>query len=122
VKEHALKMAKRLLLFGLFGLCLVGALTACDFSFGGGTGGTGKNVHIYPTAFTPTTLQVKVGTTVEWTNLDTVQHSVVSDIGLFDSEVLAQGDTYRVSFTRTGTYGYHCGLHPLVHGSIVVVP
>ena len=122
MKRTVAKATKRLTLFALLCLCLVLVLTACDLSFGGRGTGLSKQVHIYADSFSPATLQVKVGTIVEWKNLDTVDHTVTDDILLFDSGPLGYTDTYKVAFTRTGTYRYHCSLHPLVHGSIVVVP
>ncbi len=122
MKRTVAKATKRLTLFALLCLCLVLVLTACDLSFGGTGTGLTQQVHIYADSFSPATLQVKVGTIVEWKNLDTVDHTVTDDILLFDSGPLGYTDTYKVAFTRTGTYRYHCSLHPLVHGSIVVVP
>ncbi len=122
VKTTAVKAAKRFTLFALLCLGLVLVLSACDFSFGGTGTGLTKQVHIYADSFSPATLQVKVGTIVEWKNLDTANHTVTDDILLFDSGPLGYTDTYKVAFTRTGTYRYHCSLHPLVHGTIVVVP
>ena len=122
MKRHTARVTKRSALFGLLCLCLIPVLTACDFSFGGTGGGGTKEVRIFETSFSPTTLQVKVGPIVEWKNFDTVEHGVTSDTTLFDSGPLVRGATYRVAFTRTGTYGYHCSVHPLVRGSIVVVP
>ena len=71
-------------------------------------------------AYTPATLTVKVGTTVKWTNNDSVAHTVTSDTGLFDSGELASGDSYSFTFSQAGTFAYHCAMHPSMVASIVV--
>lgn len=71
-------------------------------------------------AFSPDTLTVKVGTTVKWTNQDSVAHSVTSDTGLFDSGELAAGNTFSFTFTQAGTFDYHCAMHPSMIATIVV--
>jgi len=78
-------------------------------------------------AFEPATLTVSVGTTIIWTNEDSAPHQVASDphpthtdLPDLASEILSQGDSYRFTFTKTGTYGYHCHLHPSMTGTIVV--
>jgi plastocyanin len=84
-------------------------------------------VMIQNFAFEPAILTIPPGTTVIWTNGDTVPHLVASDPhpshsdlpGLV-SETLAPGDSYRFPFTDNGTYGYHCDLHPSMTGTIVV--
>ena len=71
-------------------------------------------------AYNPSTLNVKVGTTVTWVNKDTVTHDVVSDTGLFNSGNLTNGMSYNYTFNQTGTYPYYCTIHPSMTGTIVV--
>ena len=55
---------------------------------------------------------VSVGTTVVWTNEDTVNHRVVhmpelpSDRELFHSASLSKGDTFSYTFQKAGRYYY----------------
>ncbi|HEX6478855.1 MAG TPA: plastocyanin/azurin family copper-binding protein [Ktedonobacteraceae bacterium] len=76
-------------------------------------------------AFSPTTLTIKVGTTVTWKNVPSVAHTVTSDDGKsFDSgsnnPIAAQSGTYSFTFTKPGTYAYHCSFHPFMKATIVV--
>ena len=72
-------------------------------------------------AFTPATIKVKVGTTVTWTNKDGVHHSVAGDNGgLPNGPLFGQGENYKYTFTKAGTFTYHCAPHPYMHGSVVV--
>ena len=64
-------------------------------------------------AFNPQTLTVTAGTTVTWTNHDTVQHTVTWDDRSVDSGLFGQGQTFTYTFTQPGTYGYFC----IPHGS-----
>ena len=84
-------------------------------------------VLIRNSAFEPASLTIPPGTTVIWTNEDTVPHLLASDphpahTGLPElvSGTLSQGDMYRFTFTKTGNYGYHCDIHPSMTGTIVV--
>lgn len=70
--------------------------------------------------FSPATLTVPVGTTVRWTNADDIPHSVVSDDKIFKSKALDTDDQFTYTFTKPGTYGYFCGLHPKMTATIVV--
>ncbi|HZQ35027.1 MAG TPA: plastocyanin/azurin family copper-binding protein, partial [Dehalococcoidia bacterium] len=79
-------------------------------------------VNIQGIAF-PATINVKPGTTVTWTNRDTVSHTVSSDAGQaqsFDSNTIAPNGTFSVSFAKAGTYAYHCNIHASMHGTVVV--
>jgi plastocyanin len=51
-------------------------------------------------------LVVNVGSTVTWTNNDTVDHDVASDTGVFDSGNLSPGQTFSYTFPTAGTYPY----------------
>lgn len=78
------------------------------------------SVNIQNFAFTPSVLNVKVGDTVTWTNLDAATHTVEADAGAFKSGNLSTGLTFRHTFTAAGTFAYHCGPHPSMTGSVVV--
>jgi len=71
-------------------------------------------------SFQPGVLKVKVGAKVTWTNGDTVAHTVIADTNSFASGDLQLGGSFSFTFTRPGTYAYHCSIHPSMHGSVVV--
>jgi plastocyanin len=59
---------------------------------------------------------------VTWTNNDTEVHSIVSDDGIsFNSGNMPAGSSFSFTPTATGTFAYHCGVHPGVQGSLYVV-
>ncbi|MDL2341567.1 MAG: plastocyanin/azurin family copper-binding protein [Patescibacteria group bacterium] len=71
--------------------------------------------------FGPADIKVKVGTTVTWTNTDSVKHNIVSDDNMMpDGKLIGKGEAYTYTFTKSGTYKYHCSPHPYMHGSVVV--
>lgn len=85
----------------------------------------GNVVTIKNFAFDPTSLVVKTGTVVTWTNEDTAVHIIASDASApapFSSGSLRQGDVYTFTFTVAGTYTYTCTLHPTMKGTIIVQP
>jgi plastocyanin len=64
---------------------------------------------------------VKSGTVVTWQNKDDTQHTTTSDTpGIWDSGIMAPGKSYSVTFNSTGTFTYHCNVHPMT-GTIEVV-
>ncbi len=79
-------------------------------------------VNIQGIAF-PATITVKPGTSVTWTNRDTVSHTVTADAGQaqsFDSNTIAPNGTFSVTFAKAGAYAYHCNIHASMHGTVVV--
>ncbi|HEX2251360.1 MAG TPA: cupredoxin family copper-binding protein [Gemmatimonadales bacterium] len=70
--------------------------------------------------FRPARLEVKAGTTIVWTNQGQVVHTVTADDGSFDSGSVEPGQQDRITFSRPGTYAYHCTPHPFMRGEIVV--
>ncbi len=82
---------------------------------------TGESVTIQNFAYQPVNLQVKVGTTVTWTNQDTAPHTVTfHDASLTSSSLLQKGDVYRYTFTKVGTFTYYCQVHPYMTAQVVV--
>jgi plastocyanin len=70
--------------------------------------------------FSPAKLTVAKGTEVTWTNQDDIPHSIVlTAIGVRSKPLDSDGSfTYR--FDKAGTFSYMCGLHPQMHGQVVV--
>jgi plastocyanin len=75
-------------------------------------------------AIDPDTLKVKVGSTIRWTNFDSVQHNVTSVSGPqhFASKDFGEGKTFEVKVTKPGVIHYECTIHPTsMNGTIEVV-
>ncbi|WP_052229913.1 cupredoxin domain-containing protein [Streptomyces sp. CT34] len=69
----------------------------------------------------PSSLTVRKGTTVTWTNHDRAPHTVTSSgSGSLNSPVLRKGGSYTFTFKSTGTFSYYCKIHPFMHGTVVV--
>lgn len=84
-------------------------------------------VSIQSFAFTPDTILISVGTTVRWTNNDSLDHTVTSINGTvtsnsesFDSGPLAPGESFEHRFDVPGTYRYICTIHPSMQGTVIV--
>lgn len=130
-------------------LVLAATLAACGRSTGGGGGGTAAPsaamsmpamhssgpavpdggaapstavVSIQNFMFAPATVSVKVGGTIQWTNMDTEPHTVTARDKSFASPALSTGQTYRHTFTRPGSYAYLCTIHPFMTAVVEVAP
>jgi len=80
-----------------------------------------NSVTISNYTFSPAAITVKVGTTVTWTNQDSVGHTVTADSGTGpNSELIDQGKSYSYTFDKAGTFAYHCTPHPYMKGTVTV--
>jgi plastocyanin len=71
--------------------------------------------------FGPQVLTVKAGTTVKWTNVDDIPHTVASSTrGLFKSKAMDTDDSFSFTFREAGTFDYFCSLHPHMTATIKV--
>lgn len=76
--------------------------------------------------FDPEEISVKVGTTVVWTNDDSVAHTVTSGdpnsgpTDDFDSGLIKPGKTFEHRFDSAGTTSYYCTVHPWMTGKVTV--
>jgi plastocyanin len=71
-------------------------------------------------AFNPSTITIKAGANVTWTNEDSSAHQVKEDNGLFVSSVIGNGQSFTYTFITSGTYNYTCNIHPSMHGKVIV--
>jgi plastocyanin len=112
------------------------ATTSGAATRGGGTGSTasgatgsttagaagGQTITVVMTnrAYDPQQVTLKVGDTVTWVNQDAPQHDVVANNGEFKSQLFDKGQSFSYTFTKAGTYPYHCSIHPGMTGTVIV--
>jgi plastocyanin len=96
------------------------------------SGGTAATVKVEFDAtnsgkFDPSSVSAHVGDTVKWSFVDNQNnpHTVTSDDGsTFDSQAKGvtgnPGDTFSFTFTKAGTYAYHCVFHANMTGKVTV--
>jgi plastocyanin len=73
--------------------------------------------------FVPAKLEVAVGDTVIWENVDVVPHTATAmkeGAPVFDSGNLQPKQTWRYVAEKSGTFPYVCLLHPMMTGTLTV--
>jgi plastocyanin len=70
--------------------------------------------------FRPARLDIPAGTTIVWTNNGQVVHTVSAQDGSFESGPIEPGVQRSITFSRPGTFAFHCTPHPFMRGVIVV--
>jgi len=114
-RRNSLGTVVALLLLGTF------ALAGIRGTFAAAPAAPGASVTIQNFAFSPAVIKVAVGTTVTWTNKDSVAHTVTSDTNAWaDSGPLATDKTFSFTFDKTGVFAYHCSIHPMMTAQVVV--
>ncbi len=68
--------------------------------------------------FSPATIEIKKGDTVEWKNDDITPHTATS--ATFDSGSIASDAVWRHTFKDAGNFPYTCTFHPEMKGTVVV--
>ena len=117
---HA-RRTPELVVAGLAGILLVGALVGLSNTTGDGGPAEPGTVAIEGFAFTPGATTIDRGASVTWTNLDGTAHTVTQNgDALLDSPDLIAGETYEVTFDEPGTYEYFCKFHPAMRASVTV--
>ncbi len=83
-------------------------------------------VYMRHELFSPTRIQVTLGTTVTWTNQDDVPHNVtfapvvMSSSNNWESGLLSPGQSFSYTFTSQGTFQYRCQEDPGMVGVVIV--
>lgn len=73
----------------------------------------------------PSVAQVPTRSPIEWANPTSLPHTVTHDgcrVGscAFDSGPVQPGQVYSIPALPPGRYAYHCELHPVMRGVLVV--
>ena len=82
----------------------------------------GPVVHIADFAFHPQTITVRAGTDVTFVNDDQEPHTVTAVDKSFDSQGLDLHQSWHHTFAKPGSYAYFCEVHPMMKGTVVVLP
>ena len=90
-----------------------GAASACTEGSGTGTAEQIKNFTF------PSGISVQAGQAISWTNGDNAPHTVTLDDGSCNTQV-APGATVTVTYTKPGSYPFHCTVHPNMTGTLEV--
>jgi plastocyanin len=94
----------------------------CSLPLGPGVGGS-TLVAIRDFSFQANDVRVKAGTSVTWVNCEpagTPSHTSTSDQGMWQSPLLAPGETFTRTFDTPGVFPYHCDPHPFMMGRVTV--
>lgn len=77
--------------------------------------------------FTPLAATVTAGSTIRWENPTGTHHTITHDGCLsagpcaFDSGSIGPDGAFEISELPPGLYPYHCALHPVMRGTVVIV-
>jgi amicyanin len=104
------RSARGMLVVGLFGMIGGIAAAAADDA----------KIMIDNFKFSPIPLTVAAGSTITWVNRDDIPHSIVVPALGVRSHTMDTDQSFTFRFEKLGTYDYICGLHPFMHGKIVV--
>lgn len=77
-------------------------------------------VQIRQFDYSPRTITIRVGDSVEWLNVDPVGHTATAIDGSWDSGMLGEGERYARVFNQPGRYEYYCIPHPDMRGRVIV--
>ena len=99
-----------------------GTVVVIDDQPTGGPPPTEATVTLIDESFQPPALEVAVGASVTWENIDgDDDHTVTADDGAFNSGVMPVGSAFEHTFEAPGIFPYFCAIHPEMVGTITVV-
>ena len=107
------------------GTIIATAVTLWVAAIGHASAGGAEDATIKLFQYQPKAMEVKVGTTVTWTNSDDIEHSVTAgapgkETGAFDSGFFKKGGTYSFTFDKPGNYTYFCKRHNSMKATVTV--
>jgi plastocyanin len=77
-------------------------------------------VSIKDFEFTPAAISAKVGDVIAFTNTGPAQHTATLDQGDCGTERLSSGSVGGLTFSKAGTYPFHCAVHASMVGTITI--
>ena len=90
------------------------------------TGTSSPGCETSNACYSPASITINAGDTVEWKNIDTAAHTVTGGSpangpsGVFDSSLIMGGASFEYTFDEAGNYEYFCMVHPWMVGDVKV--
>src|SRR5262245_30172449 len=81
---------------------------------------TANKVSILSTVFSPASIIITSGATVNWTNKDTAMHTVTTPDGSISSGDIAAGSSFTQTFGTAGTFNYYDTHNTAMTGVLIV--
>lgn len=70
-------------------------------------------------SYSPNPITIGSGCSIQWTNTSRTQHTVTSDTNIW-AATLNYNQTFTRQFNVSGTFPYHCQIHPQMVGTVIV--
>jgi plastocyanin len=73
--------------------------------------------------FLPDTVRIRAGGTITWVNCEAENvpsHTSTSSTGVWDSGLIAPGESHAETFGSAGSFSYSCVPHPTMRGVVIV--
>jgi plastocyanin len=99
-------------------LALIVVLIVAVVLFAGIATANTAQVLIKDFKFQPDQITIQKGDTITWMHPGPASHTV--KFADSESPILKNGSTYSKTFDQTGTFPYSCGIHPYMHGTVIV--
>jgi plastocyanin len=96
------------------------AVAAVAMTLAAAAGAATVTVQIKSSGFSPSSFTINHGDKVTWHNADKADHQVVANDGSFASPILHPGQSWTITLTTAGTFGYHDALAPRHTGKVTV--
>jgi len=77
-------------------------------------------VDIRDNLFSNSIITIPVNSQVTWINSGSAAHTVTADDRSFNSGNLVTNQRFTLNFIKTGTFTYHCNIHPAMTGTVIV--
>ena len=88
---------------------------------GGSTARAAAQVTIEALKYSPETIEIIKGETVEWVNNDLTPHTVTSQSAdIFNSDSIEPEASWSHAFSQPGTFPYYCAFHTEMKGTVIV--
>lgn len=72
-------------------------------------------------AWTPSTIEAKVGDVITWTNADSAPHGLVTeDRSCRTASNMGRGQSRSLQFSVAGEYPFRCTVHPDMTGTLII--
>ena len=80
----------------------------------------GQTVSIANFSFSPASLTAGLGDSITFDNTAVNGHTSTSDGGFWNTGTITGGSSKDVEFSASGTFAYHCAIHPSMMAVIIV--